>query len=447
MSKTFCPMPWNSVNLRNNGDMRVCCNANSYTKNKGILRKEDGTAFNIGKDDINEARNSVTLKDIRSTMLKGEWHSECERCRQEETNGIKSRREYENELWDKVEENIKDKTSEDGTIIAEEIPIDYFDIRYGNFCNLKCRMCAPTESHTWYNDYVELYGINKFKDTHDTIVLEKNSKGRWSTNQYDWFKNSNHYWNQFEKYTKDAKKLYIVGGEPLIIEEHLDSLERLIFSGRANEISIEYNTNLTNVPQRIIKLWEHFKQIRIGASIDGFGDVFEYQRTPANWESVYENMLKLDSHTNINLVGWFAYTVTPFNIFHLPEFMKWKLSDSKLNRFNTTRGARKVISHHMCHAPRHYNVKCLPDELKQQIDKHFDEYKEWAKSQPEDVYKDFCKLLNGVSRFMNSESYFDPHFAEFIDITAKLDKIRNQDVRKIVPQFTKYFDAYYERES
>ena len=27
---TFCPLPWNSINLRNNGDLRICCNTNSY---------------------------------------------------------------------------------------------------------------------------------------------------------------------------------------------------------------------------------------------------------------------------------------------------------------------------------------------------------------------------------------------------------------------------------
>ena len=27
---TFCPLPWNSINIRNNGDIRICCNANSY---------------------------------------------------------------------------------------------------------------------------------------------------------------------------------------------------------------------------------------------------------------------------------------------------------------------------------------------------------------------------------------------------------------------------------
>ena len=61
---TFCPLPWNSVSTRNNGDMRICCHANSYTKNRGILRKEDGSAYNAGVDNWSEVRNSNLLKII-----------------------------------------------------------------------------------------------------------------------------------------------------------------------------------------------------------------------------------------------------------------------------------------------------------------------------------------------------------------------------------------------
>ena len=86
---TLCPMPWNSINLRNNGDLRICCNTNSYSPQRGIMKKEDGTPYNAGRDDFNEARNAIILKDVRKTMMKGEWHPECERCRQEEVNGIR----------------------------------------------------------------------------------------------------------------------------------------------------------------------------------------------------------------------------------------------------------------------------------------------------------------------------------------------------------------------
>ena len=438
---TFCPLAWNSINLRNNGDLRICCNTNSYSPKKGIMRKADGTPYNAGRDDLNDARNAEIIKDVRVSMMKGEWNPECERCRQEEVNGIRSRREYESEDWDLTLEEAMEKTNEDGSIDPSDFDLEFFDIRYGNFCNLKCRMCGPTDSHMWYSDHVALYNTTKYKDTHDLIQLTKNDKGKWSTDQYDWFKNSNFYWNNFEKHTGKAKKLYIVGGEPLIIEEHFESLERLIAAGRAKDIQIEYNSNLTNVTDRIMKIWEEFKQVRIGVSIDGYGDVFEYQRTPAKWKSVYSNMKKLNDNPNINLKGWFAFTVTPFNVFHLPEFMKWKLEESGLTRFNPITGPRPVITQHMCHSPKYYNVKVLPQMLKDEVCDTYQGYIDWvlASDHSDHVKQKFVDILDGVMDFMNSEDFATDHLEEFKLHTTKLDLIRNQNILDVVPQYKGLF--------
>ena len=448
MSDTFCPMPWNSVNIRNNGDMRICCNTNSYTKNRGIIRKPDGTPYNIGKDEIDEARNSELLKEVRLKMLNGEWHPECERCRQEEINSIKSRREHEVLEWGEYSGNFdveaaKAVTDTDGSIDTNAQPIEFFDIRYGNFCNLKCRMCGPTESHSWFNDYVKLNGKPEFNDTHGTVVLEKNSKGRWETDSYNWFKQSNWFWNQFEKHTGNTKRMYIVGGEPLIIDEHLELLERLVANGNSRNIEIEYNSNLTNVTGNIVKLWEQFKQIRIGASIDGYGDVFNYQRAPANWNKVYRNMELLEKNKNINLKGWFTYTVTPLNLFHLPEFMRWKLEESGLEKFNPVTTAKPIITYHMCHAPKHYNVKILPQYLKDEVSNTFSKHKKWINSTDynEKIKNNFVTILNNVERFMNAEDYSD-HLQTFIDTTNQLDKIRKQNILDIVPQYKELFNAH-----
>ena len=434
---TFCPLAWNSINLRNNGDLRICCNTNSYSPQKGIMRKKDGTAYNAGRDDLDEARNAQILKDVRVSMMNDEWNPECERCRQEEINGIRSRREYESEDWDLTLEEAKAKTAPDGSISTDDFDIEFFDIRYGNFCNLKCRMCGPTDSHSWYEDHVKLYDKTTYKDTHDIIKLTKNAKGRWSTEQYDWFKNSNFYWNNFEKHTGKAKKLYIVGGEPLIIQEHFESLERLVASGRSKEIQIEYNSNLTNVTDRMLKLWEQFQQVRIGVSIDGYGDVFEYQRTPAKWNAVYKNMQKLDNNPNINFKGWFAFTITPFNVFHLPEFMKWKLEESGLKLYNPITGPRPIITQHMCHAPKYYNIKVLPQMLKDEICDHYQDYIDWVyqSNHSDHVKTKFAQLLDGVMDFMNSESYTEEHLDKFIGHTRKLDLFRNQNIVDVVPQY------------
>ena len=172
--KTFCPLPWNGVSVRNNGDLRVCCNANSYTKNQGILRKKDGTPYNVGRDDIGESRNSNVLKEVRAAMINGDWHEECTRCRLEEEAGIKSRRQFEDQTWPDVKYDVIAKTESDGTIDGDSINLDYFDLRYGNFCNIKCRMCGPTDSHTWYSDYVEITGLTEFTDSHGQVKLVKN---------------------------------------------------------------------------------------------------------------------------------------------------------------------------------------------------------------------------------------------------------------------------------
>ena len=446
MSCTFCPLPWNSINLRNNGDLRICCNTNSYSPQRGIMKKETGETYNAGKDDWNKARNAPLLKQVRQSMMKGEWHPECERCRQEELNGIRSRREYENEDWGKwfgdlSLEKVQSFTDQDGTIDTSKQDIEFIDIRYGNFCNLKCRMCGPTDSHTWYDDYVKLHDSTSYKDTHDRIQLTKNEKGRWSTDQYDWFQNSNVYWDNFEKYAPYSKKIYIVGGEPLIIDEHTESLERLVSSGRASKVRLEYNTNLTMVPDKLIHLWEQFKQVRIGVSIDGFGAVFDYQRTPAKWEAVYRNMQRLEQ-ADINLKAWYAFTVTPYNVFHFPEFMRWKLEESGLDSYNPVTGPRPIVTHHMCHSPKYYNVKVLPPELKKQVVDHYDIFRNWiiTTDYSDHIKDNFIKLLDGVEKFMLSEDYSEDWLDEFIRYTVKLDEIRKQNILDIVPQYKELFN-------
>jgi len=443
---TFCPLPWNSINLRNNGDLRICCNTNSYSPKRGIMTKEDGTPYNAGKDDWNEARNAELLKEVRVSMMKGEWHPECTRCKKEEESGMRSRREYENDDWGKYSGDISLEkmlpiTEEDGTLDTSKQDIEFMDIRYGNFCNLKCRMCGPTDSHKWYDDFVKTTGRTHYKDTHETIQLTKNAKGKWHTDQYDWFQDNDIYWNNFEKYAPDAKKLYIVGGEPLIIAEHQESLERLVASGKAGKIQLEYNTNLTMVPDRLVHLWEQFKQIRIGVSIDGIGDVFNYQRTPAKFDAVYKNMMTLQNNERINLKAWFAYTVTPMNVFHTADFMKWKLTESGLDKFNPITGPRPVITHHMCHSPKYYNVKVLPQYLKDQVAEHYQEHRDWVLTTDfsDKVKNNFIKVLTGIETFMMSEDYSEEWLDHFVDQTAKLDEVRNQNILDIVPQYKELF--------
>jgi hypothetical protein len=98
MTSTYCPIPWIFQAVRNNGDVRVCCQAN-ITKNQGVIRHPDGTSFNAGLDDMDLARNADMMKEMRKNMLSGVWSDECARCQREESSQLQSRRGYENEHW------------------------------------------------------------------------------------------------------------------------------------------------------------------------------------------------------------------------------------------------------------------------------------------------------------------------------------------------------------
>ena len=81
----------------------------------------------------------------------------------------------------------KQNTQANGTIDLDKVKQTYYDIRLGNFCNLKCRMCSQMDSSSWYEDYRN-WGTNKFTDTHGIVEMYKNNKGKFVAHDYDWVK-------------------------------------------------------------------------------------------------------------------------------------------------------------------------------------------------------------------------------------------------------------------
>ena len=135
------------------GGFRVCCNSNPQN-NKVLNDDGSGKAYRIFKDDISTVWNSEWYKNIRKQFIAGERPETCQRCFREEDAGIRSPRAGYNEKWYK--EDVK---------VAEEIPLDirYVDLRLGNLCNLKCRMCNPWSSSMWVKDWNKVTGLAKLE--------------------------------------------------------------------------------------------------------------------------------------------------------------------------------------------------------------------------------------------------------------------------------------------
>ncbi len=423
---TFCPIPWIFQAIRNNGDIRICCQAN-VSPNRGILRDDKGLAYNAQQGLLEESRNAELMKRVRKNMLADKWSPECNRCREEEEAGLHSRRTNELSHWDFSSEDAKLCTDPSGAIDTDETPILYYDIRFGNKCNLACRMCGPSDSDRWYNDHVALKGADFYYDSHGRVELEKKganwvSKGK----AYQWYE-SEDFWKSLSKLKGKLKHIYMAGGEPLMIKEHYKFLEQCLESGDSKNIILEYNTNLTILPDRVLELWQSFRQVRVGASVDGFGEVFEYQRYPGKWNVVLDNLKKLDQLGD-PVISWLACTVTVYNVMHIPEFICWKLKESGFSRINSFK-KKPIITHHVAHKPEFLNVRALSENQKNQVQQHFQKYREeiFPRMLSSEMVESACSILDSIERYMLSKSYFEEFGEELINYTKSLDAIRNQN--------------------
>jgi pyruvate-formate lyase-activating enzyme len=438
MSDTFCPLPWVYQAFRNNGDIRVCCQANQ-SPNRGILIREDGTTFNAATANLDESRNSELMKRLRKNMIAGEWSPECKRCRVEESNGLTSNRHYAIADWEMSLDDVINDTNNDGTIDIKKFPVISYDMRFGNLCNLVCRMCGPTDSHSWYEQWASYTGKDSFNDTHGKVQLIRNSVGRLATSDYDWHDSEN-FWTQIENNLDNIRHVYMAGGEPLMIERHYEFLQKCVDRDVAKNIKLEYNTNGTTLPKRALELWKKFKQVELGVSIDGFGKVVEYQRWPAKWSQLYPNLQKLNKlvETQSNIKCWLTVTVTAYNALHIAEFVEWKIFESGLDSIKSN---RPIISHHVAHRPLSLNVRVLPPEIKIEIENRYKESiiklnESGIDSKLIDRAND---IYNGILTYMNQENLHETQFEEFVAYTKFLDKERNQNIVDIVPSLEKYF--------
>jgi hypothetical protein len=426
MSKSFCVRPWIHQHIATNGSIRICC-----------VAQEENVEFRAGYDNLKDSFNSKTLKRIRNQMLIGEWPKECKRCEEEEAVGIDTARIHEMDQWkDKFTFNdAVTTTNNDGSV---NYGPKYLDLRFGNFCNLKCRICHPSNSHSLYEEWAEYYNEEGFSDWHGYVKLSRNEKGRLVTNEYNWHQLEN-FWNQVEQNIDEIEYLLMAGGEPLLITRHEEFLQMCIDKNRAGNIVLEYITNLSTIPDRLLEMWKSFKQVKISSSIDGMGKVLEYQRYPLKWKTALKNLQKLDdlSSRYSNIISVISLTVTVYNVFHLPEFMWWKVHESGLKNINNMENLPfgenlqfPVIMTHVLNIPVILNIQVFPIHIKDRIKDH---YNMWIKKFEGNTYA--IDILEKTMNFMFAADKSE-NLEELIKFTKYLDQSRGENIKDIIPELS-----------
>ena len=454
---SWCPLPWSHVSVKSNGTFRICCHS-AASGTRGVLVDENNIPLTVESASFEQVINNSAMKNIRTQMLKGEWADSCVRCQRESNSGMLSRNQYERyALADIIEkekypsyQKAKAVTDADGTIKNDEFPISYMDIRFGNLCNLKCVMCSPTDSDQWYDDYAAVWNTTHFWDNKKQINLAPNINGKLkpTTKIFEWSDDTN-FWNEIEKYIYQFRKIYLVGGEPLLIDAHYDFLQKCIDYGCADKLTIEYNTNLTNIPTRAWDIWKHFKTVIIGASIDGFGAVNDLIRYPSKWYKIEENLKKF-KNTAGNFVVHIASTVQLLNVWQFPEFIEYVLVDNHMpGTFWSS--SPLMLSAHPVHRPAYLNINILPDDFKNTLIVRYNEYKHKFKTTDyqtmygnsdgpswEEKTSQACKLLDMYIQFMNKINYSEEELInarrDCIHFLDTLDTRRNTNWNTVCPE-------------
>ena len=293
----FCTAPWIHLHIVPDGRLFPCCGTDFGEGDIAL------PGYGNVKDGIKQAFNSSRMKQLRLEMMSGERPGECYRCFEREDTGMADsmRGWFNKDFIDDVTKNLVENcTSDDGTV--DQMNIKYLDIRFGNICNLKCRMCGLALSSSWYDEEVEFKKLNG--DEHPTQKFIHDD-------MYD----------ELENYLPYVEQIYFAGGEPMLYPEHFKILKKLIELDKT-DVRLKYNTNLSTLNYKgesVVDLWNQFKyKVTVGASIDAKGKEIEFIRTGAKWKTL-EKHLNLLSSTD-NVVVWPSTTVGFLNIHVLPEF-------------------------------------------------------------------------------------------------------------------------------
>jgi len=396
-SKIFCMFPWMHLNVTPKGDIYPCC-SNNYSTPYG----------NTKTTTLETAFNSQDMKDLRLNMLNNMPNKICEFCYKHEEAGPYSFRTYSKDHWAKRFDELVPNTLEDGTV--EDFKMHYFDIRFSNICNFKCRTCGAEFSSQWAAE-------NRLIDKSFPILYHADD-------------NSGKLLEEVLTHIEHIDLAYFAGGEPLITEEHYVILEEMIRLGRT-DITLRYNTNASNIKYKkhdVLQLWKHFKRVELSCSVDHYGERAEWIRHGTNWGTVESNLI---TFRDLDYVDFQINTV--FSIFNYPtlgEFYNY-LKSKDLLRTNDWYHSLYLAVH-----PSYYSAKSLPKSIKDQA--KLDAEKFIATNG--DGFQGNTRLVTDAINFANNDNTWKENKEQFFKHTLYHDKIRGEDFKKTFPELANLED-------
>jgi len=391
-SEYFCMLPWIHLHAWPDGRAYPCC-----------LAKAAHPVGNFKQHSMREIWNQEPMRALRQNMLADRACRECGDCYEQEAAGFASMRNNSNKSFGHHIDLI-DQTLPDGSL--PDMRLHYWDVRFSNICNLKCRSCGSIFSSRWHDDDVKIWGKElrprvSFAGRHEEDV-----------------------WEQMQEHVPHLDQIYFAGGEPLIMEEHNRILKLLIEKGNTR-VRLIYNTNLTELKfkkESVLDLWKHFPTVCVAASLDDMGDRASIIRSGTDWTRVEQNIRDLKRecpHVDFMI----SPTLSIMNIWNFVPFHRYMVESGfiRAQDFNLN----------ILQGPDYYRIDMLPMPIKLEFKQQFEQHIEWL--QDKDTIQRAIGGFQGAIAFMmaTDNSHLLPDFWNTVN---DLDWSRNEDLLSMVPE-------------
>jgi MoaA/NifB/PqqE/SkfB family radical SAM enzyme len=301
------------------------------------ITDENGVIYDLNSTNLETVYKSKYMQQLRQDFRDGKKPATCNRCWDEEAAGRTSKR---------MNSRLRLKSQYEQVDWANDNPdqLWFVDLKLGNICNLKCRICGSWSSSKWAAEemaYVRAEGRDPRAHQAYTWLRQGN-----------WPRQTTTFWDNMRALLPNIQYLEFTGGEPWLIQEHFELLGHAVDTGHSHHIDIHYNTNATqNVGMGEFELWRNFGRVDIAFSIDNVGKRFEYERYGADWavaNSIINRTHAERSLAESNITTQLCFTVNIQNVYYLDELLAW----AEPMNFDS-------IYFNMMHGPEHMSVQYM----------------------------------------------------------------------------------------
>jgi len=297
-NNTFCYYPFKSIAIKDYNKDRLesawpCCMMGDVQK-ADIMHMGDISHLNP-----QEIFDHPRFEKLRHNALNNVRDPACETCWRQEDRGLKSFRLFSNDVrYTSAEKNLC-------TV----------DITTSNVCNLRCRMCTASSSHSLMIDYDYFEKNKMLKDVQQsTNYFFQKSVPKNITNSEQW--------SWLMENTNKIKILKASGGEPFYDKKVIQLLEKYIETGAAKDTTLSFHTNATVFSKDILDILKHFKHNKHVFSVDGTDSVYDYIRYPATFDELNTSIRLFQETIDYDILS-FNMVLSAHNILNLADYLKW----------------------------------------------------------------------------------------------------------------------------